>query len=346
MAFNNIVLPILKKEYIELIQGLNKYISDYSHDEKKLDIQTLENIYKSDMDQNPYKYFELSVTLLSHAFRNSLWDLYDPIKIKMSLLSQKMTDYNDLVNASYLMKNLIYEVERPFANLQLIDFLNELHKNIKKRMADILSQKYGNDIADDIDTSDLNFLAVVNAMHEVCKEIYEQCRSEIKIQNESFGSTMRKVTDKVTSKIIKYTLADREMSDRLNEKFNRFIGEYKENKKITSYDKIVKDSVNLSQMLKNLFTSSIIALLIPGGIEVKLVGAIITLLIKFAIDKRTELKYKQTILNDLRFELRIVQEKIKDAESKSDNVAKYKLMRTENEIARAIDRITFNLPKN
>jgi hypothetical protein len=188
--------------------------------------------------------------------------------------------------------------------------------------------------------SDIHFAAVVDAMLEMCQELTDGT-----VQLE--GARMRKAVDAVATKVTRFTMKDREVSTRFNEKFNRFLQDYRENKRVATYDKIVQETFNLSAMLKTLLTASLtgagVALLVPGGVSVGIVTAVLTVLTKFALDKRTQDKHRKLVLADLKFEKQILQEKIKDAESKGDMDAKYKLMRTENQVSRAIDRVTFGL---
>ena len=344
MKTPNIGIPLTNEVGVVLINHLYNYMEEYRSDKKILTIDTINEIYKEDMSKNPYKYFELSIVLLSHIYRNSLRLLYPIIRDKILEVKDLINNITELDSSIYIINKLISEIENnkhiTIDNLSM--FLRDIKLEFRKKISDMKIQK---DSLTETQLSDLRYISTVKAMTEVCSEIMNACK-ELDIQNETVGSTIRNVKEKIESKIIKYSLADKDISERLNEKFNRFISEYKDTKKSESYDTIVKDSINLSSMLKSLITSSIIAIFIPGGIQVKLVAAVVLLLLKFSINKRTELKHKQIILNDLKLELRIIQEKIRDAESKGDNKSKYKLLRIENELTRAIERIVYNLPKN
>jgi hypothetical protein len=143
--------------------------------------------------------------------------------------------------------------------------------------------------------------------------------------------------------VVKFTLADKEMSERINDKFNRYIKIFKDSKRDAAYDTAVKNAINLSRMLRNLIGSFIVGLLIPGGISVKIVGAVIAILLKVSHDKRSDSKYKNLVFNDLKFEIQIVKEKIRDAETRGDIKAKYKLMRIENQLGRAMNKLQYGI---
>jgi len=215
--------------------------------------------------------------------------------------------------------------------MKILESINELN------FEDTLENK------DDGIDQDLKLEALIDSLIETIQEsiIIEEI-DEAQL-NENIAQTFRKAKDKVSKTLVKFTLAEKQMAERLNEKFNRFIKLHRESKRNATYDTVVKRTIDLSRMLKNLIRSFIIGLLIPGGIPVKIISTILAILVQTAIDKRTDAKYKNLIFNDLKFELRVVQEKIKDAEARGDIKAKYKLMRIENQIGRAMDRIQYNI---
>lgn len=194
--------------------------------------------------------------------------------------------------------------------------------------------------------SDLALEAMIMSLTETLQEyIAENTDLPVPLNsmNEGVAQTARKVKDSVSKAVVKFTLADKQMSERLNEKFNKFLQMFRDTKRDAAYDSVVKNAINLSRMLKNLIGSFIIGLLIPGGIPVKIVSAVLAILVKTAMDKRADSKYKNLIFNDLKFEISVVKEKIRDAETRGDIKAKYKLMRIENQLGRAMNRIQYNI---
>jgi hypothetical protein len=199
----------------------------------------------------------------------------------------------------------------------------------------------GGEIVGDIG-GDLALEAMILSLTETLQEYIDSNTEAVQL-NEGVAQVVRKVKDSVAKTVVKFTLADKEMSERVNEKFNRYIKIFRDSKRDAAYDGIVKNAVNLSKMLKNLIGSFILGLLIPGGISVKIVSAVLALLIKTAMDKRSDSKYKNLVFNDLKFEITVVKEKIRDAESRGDIKAKYKLMRIENQLGRAMNRLQYNI---
>lgn len=78
--------------------------------------------------------------------------------------------------------------------------------------------------------------------------------------------------------------------------------------------------------------------------KLKPVIAAIAFLARTAIDKNADNNTRRDILNELEGELKIVDEKISDAQNKGDNQAKYNLMRIKNQLEREIERVKSGLP--
>lgn len=337
----NISLPGLRLENVENISKVNNYIHMYSRDIQASTIEDIDTAFDL-FDGNVVKFIQLGVELIKHTVRRNMIAMSGSVISRMKQMIDKLDDQrkkNDYITVTRYLKdvrsyvsNIAHESEEKRFVLEEINLmLSQVHDS------ETVNKNRMNETSD----SDFRTAAMIDSMTEMCQEFIDEA-----VLQESIRTGLRKVKDKVTNRIVRFTLADREMSEKLNEKFNRYIGEYRENKKSTSYDKIVKDTINLSKMLKTLIMSTIVALLIPGGVQIKIVGAVLTILVRFVMDKRSEYKHKQAIMNDLKFELRMIQEKVRDAESKGDRKSKYKLMRIENQLERAIARIKYSLPKN
>ena len=84
-----------------------------------------------------------------------------------------------------------------------------------------------------------------------------------------------------------------------------------------------------------------------GGLAILVHPAVaaIAFLGKLAYDKATVDTERTKIVNDLKRELTICEEKIKDADGKGDNENKYRLMRIKNELERQIVRVDYKTDK-
>jgi hypothetical protein len=344
----SIQLPVLRLESVEAVARANGYIEVYSKDSEILTVDALDKIF-DEYDGNVLKYLELASTLVQHVVRNSVFDLYEPVADKVQgllvyLQPEEITSaINTLMGILRYVDSLPSNSSNKYLQTEFRLFLDQqkLRSGTPVKQDDSVSMET---LFNGMTGTDIHFSALLDAMLEMCQEFKEEAlKHEQALLTESLATTVRKVKDKVTNTVVRWTMADKEMSERLNEKFNRYLGDYKDSKKLNAYDKIVKNTFNLSKLLKNLIGSSIIALFIPGGIQVKLVSSVIMLLIKFGLDKRSEDKHKQIILGDLKFEKTVLEEKLKDAETKGDTKAKYQLMRVSNEVARAVDRIQYGL---
>lgn len=245
--------------------------------------------------------------------------------------SEVLMNLKDRVHSQYLLESDMDEPDIIVSN--------------KRRLSINIPGYIGNAETISMERDDIITEATVLTLYETFNDLLEDVSylNENDIITEGVKTGLRKVKDKVTNTVVKYTVGDKRLSDQLNEKFNRFLNMIRQDQKSNAYDKYVKDTVNLSQTLKNFFGSVLLGTLIPGGIPVKLVSAAIAMAVKVAIDRRVNDKYKQTILNDLRFELKVTQEKIQDANVRGDTRAKYRLIRIENQLQRAIQRIKYNL---
>jgi hypothetical protein len=149
------------------------------------------------------------------------------------------------------------------------------------------------------------------------------------------------VTDAVKRGIRKAKFIDKKISRKIDNAVQRVLDDYREARKNDMEDKIIKSTFRASKLLKRLLGSGLIGLL--AGPQNAAGAALLYLIVRFAIDKKTETKYKQKLLNDLKEELRIVEEKRNDADREGDNKAKYRLMRLESQLKRSIDKIQYNL---
>ena len=71
--------------------------------------------------------------------------------------------------------------------------------------------------------------------------------------------------------------------------------------------------------------------------------AAITFLVGVALDAKADSKVRTQILDELKEELKIVEEKIDDAKSDSERQKKYELMRIKNKLEKDIKRIEYRL---
>jgi len=339
-------LPFLQLESVTAVSKLNGWIAKFSFTKEVVTQEVLDEIFES-YDGNIDKYLEVYTVLLKNIVDNRKVELYQRLSQDIEQISMDLQPEEGSQVDARISKMLNYlDTKARLPDIESLKTnLRELVAKIRSQRLLILPQEDDHEttemVFNTLSNSDIQFSATLDAVLEMCQELLDAGLIE-----ESMATKMRRAKDKVVNTITKFSLKDKEMSEKLNEKFNRFLGDYKENRKVATYDKLVKDTFNLSRMLKSLIGSGIVALLVPGGVQAKLVSAIIFLLIRFAKDRRTEDKHKKVIVADLKFEKTVLEEKIRDADTKGDTKSKYKLMRINNEVSRAIDRITYGLAQN
>lgn len=132
-------------------------------------------------------------------------------------------------------------------------------------------------------------------------------------------------------------VAVRKASDKIDSIADKIFGQMKSAKDEDERERIIRNSIpKASSIIKKAITTGAVALLNPAL-------ALIGLLSSIAINKRTRDVQRKLILNELQTEFKIVEEKIKDAESENDKKKKYELMRIQAKLQKDIERIRYNL---
>lgn len=344
----NIKIPILQLESINQLASINSLIETYSADTYPLTSDVIESIYTdSNISLYPYKMTQLTMVLFDHISRNNIQDLVGDLTNKLSILKSKIqpSEYN---NAYALLSEVSTNTTYKKFNDKLMYSVKDAKEYLSQKIftsqySPFVFGTYGhtqyandNDSDDSVDVSDAESFSETASMLDFLKELDQTT-------NLSESVTVNKVADKVKNTVVNAALKDKEISESLNEKFNRFIKIVKDSKKNAAYDKYVKDTVNLSRILKNMLGGMLLFIAFPGSPLIRLIVTAIGLIAKFALDKRTDMQHRRIILSDIEFELKIVQSKLQDAERKGDIKAKYRLMRIVNEMEKTIERIKSNI---
>ncbi len=130
----------------------------------------------------------------------------------------------------------------------------------------------------------------------------------------------------------------KKVENKIDSAFDRKVKAIMQDAKNETEERIVSRTLpKLTSMLK---TGGLVggALAVFNPVTVA-AGALVTM----AIKKNFSMKSKKRILNELKLEAEIIEEKIKDADSEGNKQAKYELMRRRSDINRAIDRIRYNI---
>lgn len=152
--------------------------------------------------------------------------------------------------------------------------------------------------------------------------------------------------------------AYKKSSGKIHRAQNRVYNAYKKYK--INEDKIDSQATKAVRFLKKMVLGDKRQELIEGkkftpiGLIKKLLGGyvafsiapvitILALAVRFGLDKKTTNRERKKLIMELETELQLLDEKINDARSASDNKAKYALMRTRSEVNNAIRKLKFGL---
>lgn len=137
---------------------------------------------------------------------------------------------------------------------------------------------------------------------------------------------------KMKAKVIK---ADRSISGKIDKLASDVKETVKKSLLPNAREDIIKDSLpSLSKLIKIALATGLAYAINPA---IAAIGAVTALYIK----KRVTKNERRKILAELREEYELVEEKIKDAESKGDNKNKYQLMRLRNKLKTSIEKISY-----
>lgn len=135
----------------------------------------------------------------------------------------------------------------------------------------------------------------------------------------------------------KISVADRIASEKIDKIADKIFGDIKSAKNEDERERIIRGSIPKASGIvkKALFTGA--TFLVSPVLSV--IGAMTNV----ALSKKTRIAQRKMILHELEDELRITEEKFRDAESDGDRKKKYDLMRIQNKLERDIRRIKYNI---
>jgi len=128
---------------------------------------------------------------------------------------------------------------------------------------------------------------------------------------------------------------DKRVSDRIDNKVNDHLYQKEKEKSQDIKKEILEGRVKISTVIKSAITVGTAAAINPA---IAALGSIAYLIKKGIIKK----KEKEKLLAELKEELEILEEKIKDAEQENDKKKKYEYLRLRIQLKRSIDKIRYN----
>lgn len=145
-------------------------------------------------------------------------------------------------------------------------------------------------------------------------------------------ASIRDVARNVKNKVVQ---ADKAVSNKIDSTVDYIKASAKKALLPDSREDIIKDTMPpLSKLLKQ-------AVAVGAAWAINPALAAITAVTAVALNRKVKREARRKVLAELREELELVEEKIKDAESKGDNKNKYQLMRLRNKLKTSIEKIKY-----
>lgn len=136
---------------------------------------------------------------------------------------------------------------------------------------------------------------------------------------------------KKTAKNVKKTVKDKQ--EAMDKWFDDTLKDIRNKTRNSAREDIVTDAFpKLSKMIRR-------ATVLGAGFAIDPAIGAITVLVQYVLSKKSKESERKRLLSELKRELEIVEEKIRDADSSSDRKQKYELMRLKHKLQTDIDRI-------
>lgn len=235
----------------------------------------------------------------------------------------------------------------------MLDILNELFKDTKnndkvvKLISEISSSyadtinnltelKMGQDLIKNIEECFIlspPYLNYLNSINKVPDDGNNEIINELNEYVEMFESlniiinevSVKDKATKIAVDMEKKSLAFANMINKIKEK-------YEEKAKMDKAEQIVKDSWNINKQLRRIIRSAPFAIVNPA------IGLLVYVTLT-AIDKTIDKKVRATYIGDLKLEIRLIEDKIAEAESKGDTKAKAQMIRDKDKLERALEKL-------
>lgn len=232
--------------------------------------------------------------------------------------------FNDKLSLGLVIVKKLPETEHTIA---LVALVVDKIDYIKKHVAKVITEATEFDYDIIIETGLDEVVELISELAELTQNHGDELLSE--------GFADIKAT--VKEKVKRVDQAQKRASRKLDNAFQRVLDDYRKKRKAETEDSVIKSTLKLSTWFKRSITAAILAGTVGPALSV------LYIVTNVALHSNTKRKYKQLLLNDLKAELKIVQEKIRDADRNGDNKAKYKLMRLETQLEASINKVVFNV---
>lgn len=176
-----------------------------------------------------------------------------------------------------------------------------------------------------------------NGKDTVCMESFTNfVRIDTLLESRKVVNAIRKKGEAVK----KVATKARKATEPINNAVNNLLDSIKKSDENERRNRIIEGSFRF-KLLKIIRDG----ILIGGVALIHPAIAAIGIITRVALDSKADAKARRKILNELKLELKMVDEKLEDAKSDNDRKKKYELMRIKSKLEKDIDRIEFKLDK-
>jgi SOS response regulatory protein OraA/RecX len=342
------------KNILSIIESITFNVRKSVDDDEKLEF------IKTCNDRILYKY--KSDVQLESSFHTSTSKLYDKLEESLNNQPDEVLEYSLRVinHTNDLIEYVLESRERTNEAM--------LYQQGVEEFNNLVESIFFDESDNDIDIND--FIKLYNLTEALCEyESTMEASSRIitmgtekvtkGIGNASAKSRGMAASDSKIGQIKRGArIIDDRASSAINNKIDQIINFTQDAKR----EKIItgKTTVKLGRILKSLITAIAAGKIVKAlpkqtllkipftkvALKAPLLGVaatVISLLVSFALSKRTEEREKKRILMELETELRITKEKIEDAKGENAKEQKYQLMRIEAQLDKEIMRIKHGL---
>lgn len=171
-----------------------------------------------------------------------------------------------------------------------------------------------------------------NAMHDMFEDV------DVLLSEGAIARKAVAATKEATQKINKLKFKEKRFWEKIESVEKKIRDDWKQSKNDEFNERVVEQSVNLTKMLRKVTLYAGGAML--GGVPAMI--SIFALVVDIVTHKKAKKQARARVLKELEIELKMVKEKIKDAESDNNRKAKYQLMRLESELEKNIEKVKYS----
>lgn len=139
---------------------------------------------------------------------------------------------------------------------------------------------------------------------------------------------------KASEVVDKVKTVDKKVSGKMDASYDKILKDLRKKIVGQSREEIINNRTKLSTMVKK-------AILVGGGFLLNPILGLIALYTQIVIRKGLKEREKSRILSEIKGELEIIEEKLKDADSNNDRTKKYELMRLRRELKKQEEKIRY-----